>query len=65
VTLRALVLGGFLVAGCIKVPTTVKTNFCAQPAAQNHFGSGSAASSCCSGPPHMNRFGSYTGVCHR
>jgi hypothetical protein len=52
-------------AACIKVPDRVKLSFCAQPAASNHFGSGSAARSCCPGPPRVARFGHYSEVCTR
>lgn len=52
-------------AGCIKVPDRVKASFCAQPAAANHFGSGSASRSCCPGPPRVARFGHYSEPCGR
>jgi hypothetical protein len=68
VTLRALALGmlvALFATGCIKVPESVRLSFCAEPAPKNHFGSGADASSCCPGPPHMLRFGSYTGPCRR
>jgi hypothetical protein len=52
-------------AGCIKVPDRVKLSFCAQRAPSNHFGSGSAASSCCPGPPRVARFGQYSVSCSR
>ncbi|HTQ04835.1 MAG TPA: hypothetical protein VMI54_13310 [Polyangiaceae bacterium] len=60
-----LVAGALFVTGCIKVPTAVKASFCAQPARKNHFGTGAAAGSCCTSPPHMIRFGSDTGACRR
>lgn len=52
-------------AGCIKVPERVKLAFCAQPERTNHFGSGSAARSCCPGPPRVARFGKYSEPCAR
>jgi starvation-inducible outer membrane lipoprotein len=52
-------------AGCIKVPDRVKLAFCAQPAASNHFGSATAARSCCPGPPRVARFGHYSEPCSR
>ena len=67
-TLRALAFGtlaALFTTSCIKVPDSVKLSFCAEPAPQNHFGSGAYASSCCPGPPHIVRFGSYTGPCRR